>query len=224
MFRSSPVITHWSHSEVSPKWVGFRLSEWQIKEGLKYWHHRRWCQSITWLPSIGKAGSPSDPCNAFQAHLDLHLCSLYRAPCWNSSFQSSFSWLLWTTLLILWWKKPSLLLFLYCLKSCVFWITHTWSSGQCNASTMCCVRISLACWINDAVQHYTDSLFFFTAVLPSILSIHSPSACMRFTYFTSIDMVKRTLLTHRFVLLIGIQHKWELSTCVCPQRAEQNQL
>jgi len=119
-------------------------------------------------------------------------------------------------LLILWWKKPSLFLFLYCLKSCAFWITHTWSSGQCNASTMYCMRISLACWINDAVQHNTNSLFFFTAVLPSILSIHSPSACMRFTYFTSTDMVKGTLLTHRFVLLIGIQHKWELSTCVCP--------
>lgn len=29
-------------------------------------------------------------------------------------------------------------------------------------------------------------------------------------------MVEKTLLTCRFVLLIGIQHKWELSTCVCP--------
>lgn len=78
------------------------------------------------------------------------------------------------------------------------------------------MRISLACWISDTLQHNTNHLFFFTAVLPSILSIHLPSACRRFTYFTSIDMVEETLLTCRFVLLIGIQHKWELSTCVCP--------
>lgn len=78
------------------------------------------------------------------------------------------------------------------------------------------MRISLACWISDALHHNTNRLFFLTAVLPSILSIHSPSACRRFTYFTSIDMVEETLLTCRFVLLIGIQHKWELSTCVCP--------
>lgn len=33
---------------------------------------------------------------------------------------------------------------------------------------------------------------------------------------TSTDMAEGTLLTCRFVLLIGIQHNWELSTCVCP--------
>lgn len=91
------------------------------------------------------------------------------------------------------------------------------SSRQCNGlSTIYYMRISLACWISDTLQQNTNCLFFFTAVLPSILSIHSPSAWRRFTYFTSIDMVEETLLTCRFALLIGIQHKWELSTSVCP--------
>lgn len=73
------------------------------------------------------------------------------------------------------------------------------SSRQCNGvSTMYYMRISLACWISDTLQQNTNCLFFFTAVLPSILSIHSPSACRRFTYFTCIGMVEETLLTCRF--------------------------
>lgn len=122
------------------------------------------------------------------------------APNWNCSFQPSGPLLLWTMLVTLRCKKPGLSLSLCCLKSCAFGITPPHgSSRQCNGvSTMYYMRISLACWISDTLQQNTNCLFFFTAVLPSILSIHSPSACRRFTYFTCIGMVEETLLTCRF--------------------------
>lgn len=117
-----------SYTNLTP---GCLPSDWDSpladKTGEKQWHRGRWFQSLLWLPRLGKTGS--SPCSSTAlsvAHHDLHLLSLHGVPNWDCSFQSSCPLLLWTTLVILRWKKPGLSLFLCCLKCCAFWITHTW--------------------------------------------------------------------------------------------------